>query len=325
MNTGVTYIEINYDTNWVNNALAGLSGFSWLFEWGMYIFLLATIAILFWVFFDSITKKKDQKALIPRILAIVGFFAIIPAFIFRFTGNADGVTTLVKLGAEAGTPYYPGPINWNVNWLVSGYGPAIAIIALLGVVMSIISLVIYASSVQRAKPSTEFVQAFNSRMSSLENKVEDARRTSTDQGKGAAKAEASISSFSSVATSSGVKQKSAATIIDRKPKALTVLDIPNTGDTLTVQSGTGRGNTYNLPGKDMAIGRNSSNDIAIEDGKISGDHLRLVFNDGVWSVLDLGSTNGTYLNGSRVHGQQALSNGDEIKIGDTVLVFGSTR
>ena len=106
MNTGVTYIEINYDANWVNNALANLSGFSWLYQWGMYLFLIITLAILFWIFFDSITKKKDQKALIPRILAIVGFFCIIPAFIFRFTGNADGVTTLVRLGAETGTPFF---------------------------------------------------------------------------------------------------------------------------------------------------------------------------------------------------------------------------
>ena len=66
MNTGVTYIEINYDANWVNNAISNLSGFSWLFEWGMYIFLIATLAILIWIFFDSITKKKDQPKMIKK-------------------------------------------------------------------------------------------------------------------------------------------------------------------------------------------------------------------------------------------------------------------
>ena len=317
MNAGVTYIEINYDSNWVNNSLANLAGFSWLYEWGMYIFLIVTIAILFWVFFDSITKKKDQKALIPRILAIVGFFAIIPSFIFRFTGNADGVSTLVRLGAESGTPYYPGPINWNVNWLVSGYGPIIATIALLGVVISIAALVIYASSVQRAKPSTEFVQAFNSRMSSLESKVEDARRNSTESGKG-----------SEVKASKSVSTPSTATIIDRKPQAATIIDLPKTGDTIVVQSGNGRGVMYELLGKDMIIGRDPSNprnDIVIDDGKVSAEHARLVYSNGAWAVLDLGSTNGTYLNDIKVSGQQALSNGDKIRVGDTVLRFGSAR
>ena len=330
MNAGVTYIEINYDANWVNNALAGLSGFSWLFQWGMYIFLIVTLAILFWIFYDSITKKKDQKALVPRILAIVGFFAVIPAFIFRFTGNADGVTTLVKLNAEMGTPYYPGPINWNVNWLVNGFGTPIAIIALLGVVISIAALVIYASSVQRAKPSTEFVRAFDSKMSTLENKVEDARRSAAEANANASALKSNVSALSSAVTSSGTSTKAtasnqAATIIDRKPQAATIIDIPQTGDTITVQSGSGRGATYNLPGKDMIVGRDPKGDIVLDDGKVSREHARFVFNNGRWAILDLGSANGTYLNGQKISGQQQLANGDEIKIGDSILVFGSSR
>ena len=109
---------------------------------------------------------------------MIGLFAIVPAFIFRFTGTANGVSTLVRLNAEAGAPYYPGPINWNVNWLLAGYGPTIAIIALAGVLLSVIALIIYASSVQRAKPSTEFVNAFNRKMDNLENKVDRATSAS---------------------------------------------------------------------------------------------------------------------------------------------------
>lgn len=321
MNGGVTYIEINYDAAWVNNALANLAGFSWLYEWGMYIFLLAALAILFWIFFDSITKKKDQKALVPRILAIIGFFAIIPAFIFRFTNNADGVTTFVRLNAEPGTPYYPGPINWNVNWLVSGYGTMIALIALLGIVLSIVAIVIYASSVQRAKPSTEFVQAFNSQMSSLERKVDQAARTANT----AAATQAKTGASSLGNTVANAKSASAATIIDRKPQAATIIDTPQTGDMLTVQSGSNRGNTYFLPANDIVIGRDPASFIAIDDGKVSGKHLKLVYDGSNWSALDLGSTNGTYVNGQRISGQRQVSNGDTIKVGDTVLVFGKSH
>ena len=328
MNSGVTYIEINYDANWVNNSLASLSGFSWLYEWGMYLFLLITLAILVWIFYDSITKKKDQKALVPRILAIVGFFAVIPAFIFRFTGNADGVVNLVKLNAEKGTPYYPGPINWNVNWLVNGYGTPIAIIALLGVVISIVALIIYASSVQRAKPSTEFVRAFDNRMSNLEHEVDGARRSAAAANESAQAVAANVSSLSSAAkatSKSSTKSSPAATVIDRKPQAATIIDLPSTGDTVTVQAGNGRGRAYDLPEKDMIIGRDASADIAVDDGKVSREHARLSYANGAWSILDLGSSNGTYLNGQRVNGQQQLVNGDKIKVGDTILVYGSSR
>ncbi len=111
MNDGVTYIDINYNAAWIDQALLDLQGFSWLYQWGMYLFILVTVGILTWVFFDSTVKKKDQKALVPRILSTIGLFLIFPAFIFRFTGNANGVSTLVRLGAEPGTPYYPGSIN----------------------------------------------------------------------------------------------------------------------------------------------------------------------------------------------------------------------
>ena len=312
MNTGVTYIEVNYDAAWINNSLAGLQNFAWLYEWGMYILLLVAIAILFWIFFDSITKKKDQKALIPRILSMVGLFAIIPAFIFRFTGNADGITTLVRLGAEPGMPYYPGPINWNVNWLVGGFGPIIAIIALVGVVLSIVALVIYASAVQRAKPSTEFVQAFDNKMSSLERKVDEAsRKAAANQMQG----------MPPVAQGGQAK-----TILENAPHAATIMDVQLTGDTLTVQAGYNRGAVYNLPARNMTIGRDASRcDIVFDDGKVSGEHARLLYNGGSWFLMDMGSLNGTYLNGQKIVGQQFVSNGSTIKVGDTVLAFGAAR
>lgn len=305
---GQTYIEINYNTAWVQESIAKVQGFAWLFEWGMYLFLIATIAVLFWIFFDSITKHKDQQALVPRILAMIGMFMIIPCFIFRFTGNADGVTTLVRLGGEEGAPYYPGPINWNVNWLVAGYGPIIAIVALIGVVLSVAGLAIYASSVQRAKPSTEFVNAFNSQMSSLESKVDQVSR---------AQQSAPVSNVQTPTPS----RAATATIIDRKPQAATIIDRPRTGDIITVRTGNGRGATYDLPDQEIIIGRDPSCFITVEDGKVSSKHLRLSYVQGVWRAVDLGSTNGSYCNGQRLSGQYELVNGDEIRIGDTVLEF----
>lgn len=319
---GVTFTEINYDAQWVDNSLASIQNFSWLFSWGMYIFLLVALAVMFWVFFDSVTKRKDQQALVPRLLSMVGFFAIIPAFIFRFTGNADGVTCLVKLNAENPVAYYPGPINWNVNWLVSGYGTIVAMVALLGMVLSIVAIVIYASTVHRSKPSTEFVQAFNGRMAELENKMSEQQHNAQMTGAG--------SSLSGAVSSTTQRPSSrrpapAATIIDRKPQAATIIDVPQSGATLTVQTGTGRGRTYNLPVHDVVVGRDPACFVVVDDGKVSREHVRLLFGNGRWSALDMGSVNGTLLNGSRLVGQQPISNGDQLTIGDTVLVFGSAQ
>lgn len=240
---------------------------------------------------------------------MVGLFAILPAFIFRFTGNADGVTTLVRLGAEEGAPYYPGPINWNVNWLLNGYGPVVAMITLVGMLISAAALVVYASSVQRAKPSTEFVQAFDNKMSNLESKVDEVRRNAETNAK----------------RGSSVVEKPAGTIIDRKPHAATIIDLPQSGATLTVQANGGHGVNYNLPASDVTIGRGTSCFIVVSDGKVSDVHAKLIYNGGTWLLLDNGSTNGTYLNGQLVSGQQPVQNGDTIKAGDTIMVFGNAQ
>ncbi len=316
MNGGQTYIELPYNSTWVDDRWAEIQQYEWLFNWGMYIFLFVAAAVLIWIFYDSITKKKDQKALIPRILSMVGLFAIIPAFIFRHTGNIDTshVLRLDDIETTMSIPY-------NIHWLVKGYGPIVAMVALAGLLLAIIAMVIYASSVQRSKPSTEFVQAFNSKMDSLENKVEDAKRNAA----AANAAAASASAASAAAAAAPKPAPSNATIIDRKPQAATIIDVPKTGDTLTVQSGDNRGNTYDLPANDVVIGRDVKCYIVLDDGKVSREHVKLSYTPNGWSALDMGSVNGTYINGQRLTGQQPLSNGDTIKIGDTTLVFGAAR
>lgn len=68
------------------------------------------------------------------------------------------------------------------------------------------------------------------------------------------------------------------------------------------------------------IGRGQENNIVISDNKISRVHLQLIQDDnGNTSVVDLNSTNGTYVNGKRISVETHLKVGDELRIGDTVL------
>ena len=63
------------------------------------------------------------------------------------------------------------------------------------------------------------------------------------------------------------------------------------------------------------LGRDVNNSIVIDDTFASAEHAVLTYRGRAWYVEDLGSTNGTYVNGSRVDGVAALGFGDEIQIG----------
>jgi pSer/pThr/pTyr-binding forkhead associated (FHA) protein len=59
--------------------------------------------------------------------------------------------------------------------------------------------------------------------------------------------------------------------------------------------------------------------LAVTDEYASNQHARFQIAHGQWYVRDLGSTNGTWLNGRRIHAAQRLKKGDKIKIGHTVV------
>jgi len=80
-----------------------------------------------------------------------------------------------------------------------------------------------------------------------------------------------------------------------------------------------RGATYTLSSV-LAIGRLEDNDIVIDDDSfISSHHARIEIRpEGSW-VVDLGSTNGCYVNGQRVADERSVRKGDRIQVGSTVL------
>ena len=72
--------------------------------------------------------------------------------------------------------------------------------------------------------------------------------------------------------------------------------------------------------KVITIGRNKeNNDVVVNDNKVSRNHLQIIRDDqGNFSVLDLNSTNGTYVNGQRISGEVPLKVADELEIGDRI-------
>jgi len=86
------------------------------------------------------------------------------------------------------------------------------------------------------------------------------------------------------------------------------IDLP-VGTTLTID-------------RELVAGRTEAAQIRlVEDGYASGRHARFLRGDERDIVEDLGSTNGTFVNGEQLHGTRPLASGDVIAIGQTTLRY----
>jgi Protein of unknown function (DUF3662)/FHA domain len=69
------------------------------------------------------------------------------------------------------------------------------------------------------------------------------------------------------------------------------------------------------------IGRGRQADVVLNDPNVSRKHAEIRPRGGSWVVADLGSTNGSQLNGRRIDGPEVLRPGDEIELGASVMTF----
>jgi hypothetical protein len=89
---------------------------------------------------------------------------------------------------------------------------------------------------------------------------------------------------------------------------------------LIVRRGPQPNQQYELTRDTLTIGRDITNDIVINDPEISRHHSRLMRNPNGYTIEDLRSTNGTFVNRQRTTGPYQLSNGDLIGLGETVTL-----
>lgn len=91
---------------------------------------------------------------------------------------------------------------------------------------------------------------------------------------------------------------------------------------LTVHKGPQEGQSYSLVATMVTIGRDPMADIVITDPEVSRQHARLTRTDGGYEIQDLGSTNGTFLDGRRLGGEpQPLSPGQMIAMGSNISLI----
>jgi len=93
---------------------------------------------------------------------------------------------------------------------------------------------------------------------------------------------------------------------------------------ISVIQGSDKGRDFDLFDGENLIGRQNCA-VKLTDGTVSRRHATIVRHDGTWTLEDLGSANGTYLNGVKVTRPADVHRGDQIRCGTTLLVFGGGR
>jgi pSer/pThr/pTyr-binding forkhead associated (FHA) protein len=89
---------------------------------------------------------------------------------------------------------------------------------------------------------------------------------------------------------------------------------------LVVRRGPNAGSQFRLDQPVTSAGRHPANNIVADDITVSRRHAEFLYERGEFRVFDVGSLNGTYVNGEPIH-LAVLTNGDEIRLGKFRLVF----
>lgn len=113
-------------------------------------------------------------------------------------------------------------------------------------------------------------------------------------------------------------------------QAIPAHSAPVSGGALTAQGGGSAataylqaqdGRSFPLTGRVTRIGRDTASDVALADGQVSGRHAEVEHDASGYVLRDLGSTNGTYVNGQRIANDCRLSGGEQILVGNSWLTF----
>lgn len=88
-----------------------------------------------------------------------------------------------------------------------------------------------------------------------------------------------------------------------------------------MRSGPTVSKTYPLDAQEITIGRDAINVIAINDAEVSRRHAKMELRGSAYVIQDLGSTNGTFVNGIRISAMQVLNAGDTVSFGQGIVLI----
>jgi len=92
---------------------------------------------------------------------------------------------------------------------------------------------------------------------------------------------------------------------------------------LVVRQGPQIGLQFSITAGRVILGREETCDIILQDAEVSRRHCQISWEGNAYVIRDIGSTNGTFVNGSQVTLPRVLTNGDAVGLGQTTLIFES--
>ena len=105
-----------------------------------------------------------------------------------------------------------------------------------------------------------------------------------------------------------------------RPPAPPADGIAGTQAELAIESGPDAGHTHRAADHAVRLGRSPDNDVILRDPATSGHHARLERRGDQFWIVDLGSTNGTFVNGEAIQEKQ-LNHGDRLTLGQNSVHF----
>ncbi len=112
------------------------------------------------------------------------------------------------------------------------------------------------------------------------------------------------------------------------PRSEQPLPAPAAGGTLAnliVRKGKLKGHRFPIRVPIVNVGRAEYNDIVVPDQSVSSAHAKIQLREGIWMVVDLDSTNGTFVDGDKVSGDAPIAPGAVLRFGEISVVFESTK
>jgi hypothetical protein len=269
--------------------------YGWGIGWWLAFFIVAFIAAIY-IFYDS-SRRNLQSVAFWRIAVIVAMLLILPTIMFRFTVRISNLTGYFDIQEEIDyLETYQDRIDWRNRVdelklfqldnfpLLTGYYETIVYLGLIG---SIGSLGLAVGYWLTFKDESEQAPSggFDDRVyvPPPPPPIEPKPQAPMPGGREAYK--------------------------PQKPKANAWLTMKSDGKSYQLLKGT------------TTIGRSSKCDIPIiNDRTISNQHIKIIEDNGHFKLVDLGSLNGTWVNGNRVRQPIMLDLNDEIRIGDNTYM-----
>ncbi len=94
---------------------------------------------------------------------------------------------------------------------------------------------------------------------------------------------------------------------------------------MIVRSGQLKGHRFPIRVPVVNVGRAEYNDVVVPDPSVSSAHAKVQLREGIWILVDLGSTNGTFVDGEQVSDEAPLAPGAMIRFGEVSAVFEPTK